>query len=434
TFAQRNPFNLDRNQIKTKHKRTGAVEDKGQDAPFYRALLDTKQNGKTFHICLLVSPAILCAIFATCISCAAGLDFSGANWIWIPGRAPDGITYPPGNATFRRDFTPTNGKVPVSANILITVDNAYTLYVNGKEIGSSHDFRSAQRYCVPLVNECNTFAVSAQNDSPAGAGNAAGVLAAIQIHYSDGFVETIVTDGNWHGISGTPKGFQEPAYDDSQWAAAFVEGPYPTTAPWNSYTISIPPDSQNPGPSLQNAQWIWTNELKGPGSSVPIGSRAFRRTVTLPNGRLAIQAKVLIATDNAFTLYINGLLVGSGESFTVANRYVVNFPPTSRVVIAVYATNVPPGGPAGVFAAFDLVSCDCSYDDYFVTDGQWKYSLGTPSGFINPDYDDSAWAWAVTEGGYGASPWGRTTASSNNSPQSPAANGAPDAPPADVVV
>ncbi|KAG6811252.1 hypothetical protein H0H92_008370 [Tricholoma furcatifolium] len=378
------------------------------------------------------SKLLLCIIFAACISCAVGLDFTGANWIWIPGREADGITYPPGNASFRRDLTPTNGKVPISANILITTDNAYTLYVNGKPIGTGIDFRYAQRYCVPLSHCCNVFAVEGQNYQPNAPGNAAGVLAAIQIRYSDGFTDTIVTDAEWHAVNGSPAGFQEVAYDDSSWAPAFVEGPYPSTAPWNSYTISIPPPDQNPGPSLQSAKWIWTNELTGPGSSVPVGARAFRKTINIPDGGLVVQAHVLIATDNEFTLYINGLLVGSGSSFTTANRYLVNFPPTSTVTIAVYAVNT--GGPAGVFGAFELITCDCSSNVYGVTDETWKFNLGTPDGFIQPGYNDGAWGSAVTEGGFGASPWGPTTAPAANSPQSAALPGAPSAPPADVVV
>ncbi|KAG6877579.1 hypothetical protein C0993_005909, partial [Termitomyces sp. T159_Od127] len=330
---------------------------------------------------------------------------------------------------FRRDFTATNGKVPISANILITTDNGYALYVDGRLVGSGKNFTSAQRYCVPLVNSCNVFAVAAQNS----VASPAGLLAAIQIRYSDGFVDNIVTDGEWHAVSGTPAGFEQCAFDDSLWPAAFVEGPYPTTAPWNvpQFAITIPPESQDPGPSLQSAQWIWTNELTAPGSNVPAGSRAFHKTVLTPNNELVVQAKILIATDNAFTIYVNCLLVGSGESFRVADRYVVNFPPTSRVVIAVYATNF--ASPAGVFAAFDLVTCNCSDDVSFVTDGSWKYNLESPADFIDPNFDDSAWPFAVTEGGFGAKTWGQTTVPTTNSPQSPAANGAPNAPPADVV-
>jgi len=296
------------------------------------------------------------------------------------------------------------------------------------------------RYCVPLVNECNVFAVSAQNYDPPLPGNAAGVLAAIQIRYSDGFTETIVTDGQWHAVNGMPAGFEQVAFDDSQWPAAFVEGSYPSTAPWNQpqYSITIPPETQAPGsaafPSLQNANWIWTDEITAPRGPAPIGERAFRKTVIMPNGELASQARILIATDNEHTLYINGLLVGSGQSFTVAQRYVVNFPPTARVVIAVFARNVPPGGPAGVIASVELVSCVCGGDVSFVTDESWKYFRGEPpAGFIDPAFDDSAWLGGVTQGTDGVPPWGPTTVPPTNSPQSAPLAGAPAAPPASVV-
>ncbi|KAF8075281.1 hypothetical protein FPV67DRAFT_1476831 [Lyophyllum atratum] len=383
--------------------------------------------------------AIFYFLVAACTTCVAGLDFTGANWIWTPGRAADGVTYPPGNSTFRRDFTPANGRVPVSANILITVDNAFTLYVNGLKVGTGDNFKNAHRYCVPLVNECNVFAVSAQNYDPNLPGNAAGVLAAIQIRYSDGFTETIVTDGQWHAVQGTPAGFEQVAFDDSQWPAAFVEGSYPNTAPWSQpeNALTLPPENAGSGsavPSLQNANWIWTNELAAPRGNAPISARAFRKTVVMPSGELASQAKIVIAADNEFTLYINGMLVGSGQSFTVARRYVVNFPPTARVVIAVFARNVPPGGPAGVIASVELVSCVCGGDVSLVTDASWKYFRGEPPvGFIAPDFDDSAWLPGVAQGTDGVSPWGPTTVPATNSPQTAALAGAPAAPPASVV-
>ncbi|KAG6806245.1 hypothetical protein H0H92_012079, partial [Tricholoma furcatifolium] len=346
-----------------------------------------------------VVAVLLCILFAACISSTVGLDFGGANWIWIPGREADGITYPPGNVSFCRDFTPTNGKVPISADVLITTDDAYTFYVNGKPIGTGIDFRYAQRYCVPLSYCCNVFAVEGQNYQPNAPGNAAGLIAAIQVCYSDGFMETI-TDAEWHAVNGSPAGFQEVAYDDSSWAPAFIEGPYPLTVPWNSYTISISPPDQNPGPSLR----------------IPVGARAFHKTINIPNGGLVVQAHVLIATDNDFTLYINGLLVGSGSSYTTAYRYLVNLPLTSTVTIAVYAVNS--GGPAGVFAAFELITCDCSNNVYGVTDKTWKFNLGIPDGFIQPGYNDGAWGSAVAEGSFGSPTWGPTTAPAANSPVS----------------
>ncbi|KAF8954692.1 hypothetical protein BDZ97DRAFT_1863133 [Flammula alnicola] len=373
-------------------------------------------------------------------SFAAALDFTGAQWIWIPGRAADGITYPPGNATFRRDYYPEAGKTPLSANILITTDDAYTLYVNGYEIGTGVDFTKAQRYCVPLVPDCNVFAVEGQNYQYTGSnvGNAAGVLSAIEIRFTDGFTETIVTDGEWHGVSGVPAGFEQVAFDDSAWPAAFVEGPYPTTAPWNApqNAITIPPATQNPGPSLPSASWIWTNEVDSAGNA-PIGGRAFRKTVTLPAGQFVDTVTMDIVADNAYTLYINGLLVGSGQDFHTAQRYQVNFPPTSTVTIAVYAAN--DGGPAGLLAAAELegCACGCAENTFIITDGNWKYSTGNstgiPAGFENPGFDDAAWPAAIVEGPYGQAPWGQVATPTSNSPQSAAISGAPAAPPASVV-
>ncbi|TFK32500.1 hypothetical protein BDQ12DRAFT_716373 [Crucibulum laeve] len=378
----------------------------------------------------------LLLLLAICVgSVAAAVDFSASKWIWTPGRAPDGVTYPPGNSSFRRDYVAPAGKVPISANILMTVDNAYTLFVNGNKIGTGDTFTNAHRYCVRLSSCCNVFAISGQNYQPNLPGNAAGVLAAIQVRFSDGFTETIVSDSEWHAVTGMPAGFEQVAFDDSNWPAAFDEGPYPTTAPWNmpQYALTIPPatNGQNPtSPDLRTANWIWTNELDASGFA-PLGGRAFRKTVSLPNGQLVDSATVVIVSDDEYTLYINGLVVGSGATYTAAQRWVVNFPPTSTVVIAVYAENT--GGPAGLLAAVELESCDCTDNTFLVTDGSWKTTNGVPSGFIAPGFNDAAWSAARVEGPFGSAPWGQTTIATTNSAASPALPGAPSAPPASVV-
>jgi hypothetical protein len=380
--------------------------------------------------------ALLFIAFAVCTAGVVNaLDFSASKWIWTPGRAADGVTYPPGNSTFRRDWTPPAGKVPMSADILITVDNVYTLYVNGEKIGTGDNFELAQRYCVRLVDSCNVFAIQGQNVQPALPGNAAGVLTAIQVRYTDGFTDTIVSDGEWHGVTGSPAGFEQVGFDDSAWGAAFVEGPYPSTPPWNMpiYAITLPPAPVSPGagngPSLPSANWIWTNEINA--GAAPVGGRAFRKTVNLPNGQLVNTAVFSIVSDDQYTLYVNGMVVGSASDYTTAQRYVVNFPPTSTVVIAVYAANG--GGPAGLMAAVELVSCDCSKNTFLVTDGTWKYNTGVPAGFPTLGFNDGAWPLAIVEGKYGMAPWGATTLPTKNSPQSAPLAGAPAAPPASVV-
>ncbi|KAH9479794.1 Alpha-L-rhamnosidase [Psilocybe cubensis] len=380
----------------------------------------------------------LCAVAAH-VAVVAALDFTGAQWIWIPGRAADGVTYPPGNATFRRDYYPPAGKTPLSANILVTVDNVFTFWVNGNKIGTGDDFRNAHRYCVPLVADCNVFAIEGQNvptGTASNAGNAAGAIAAIQVRYTDGYTETIVTDSEWHAIAGAPAGFEQVAYDDSNWPAPFVQGPL-TTGPWNKppNVINIPPEAQDPGPDLTAATWIWTNEVKG--GNAPIGGRAFRKVVTLPPGELADTITMDIVADNEYTLYINGRVAGSGRSFQQAQRYQVNFIPSNTVTIAVYANN--DGGPASLLASGQIRGCACGCGNTAVvnTDSSWKFSTAVPSpaGFINPGFDDSKWGQAVGEGAYGVAPWGKVALPTGNTAQNgPITDlGAPNAPPASVV-
>ncbi|GLB41494.1 hypothetical protein LshimejAT787_1000940 [Lyophyllum shimeji] len=332
--------------------------------------------------------------YATCV---AGLDFTGANWIWIPNQNPDG-SVPVGNATFRRAFNPTNGRVPSTANILIGADDVYTLYVNGLKVGTSGAFGDAQRILSQMLP---------------------GVVAAIQIKYSDGSTENIVTDAQWRGIAGTPAGSEQVAFDDSKW-------PPPSSRTGGSA----------PNPSLQSGNWIWTSETSGPGAAAPVGGRSFRKTIALPNGQLVAQAKFVVVADDAYSLYLNGRFVGSGTSWQNAQRYTVNFPPTSKVVVAVYASNSG-GGPAGLLVSGQLVSCECTSgsDLSFITDGSWKYSLSVPppAGFIDPNFDDSAWPNAQVKGKAGVAPWGATNVPSGNSAQTTPITGAPAAPPASVV-
>jgi hypothetical protein len=54
-------------------------------------------------------------------------------------------------------------------------------------------------------------------------------------------------------------------------------------------------------------------------------------------------ASILITANDDYTLYINGVPIGSGSNWQVAQHYTVNFVAgTTEVVFAVLATNVTP--------------------------------------------------------------------------------------------
>ena len=233
----------------------------------------------------------------------------------------------------------------------------------------------------------NVFTAEVVN-APGGLPNPAALLAAIEIFYSDGSTKTIVSDSSWLAKAKTA----------SKWTPAFQLGAA-NSPPWHTPSLPAPPAPL----SLANSQWIWTDEpVSGAEGSKPIGTRAFRKDITIPGNVPVTGGTIIISTDNEYTLYINGKLIGTHADWTVAQSWSFNLIPTHHIVVAVEATNT--GGPAGVIVALEL-NAGCFTFDY-VTDSTWKYDLGVPHDFQSPSYDDARWPNAVDEGLYGVAPWG----------------------------
>lgn len=184
--------------------------------------------------CLVV---ILCALLTLCASHVAALDFSNSKWIWT---SPAGATAVPALATadFRKDFAAPDGKIPVSASIIISADNVYTLYVNGEKIGTGNNFQQSQSYCVDLEPGCNNvFAVSVLNEPGAGGvATPASLITAIDVTYIDGTSTTIVSDPSWRAHDNETPGFESVNFDDSAWPNAVVVG-NADSPPWGVPSI-----------------------------------------------------------------------------------------------------------------------------------------------------------------------------------------------------
>ncbi|KAJ7203129.1 lectin [Mycena pura] len=348
--------------------------------------------------------------FIALIARAAALDFASSTWIWTDEVS--GGEAPVGTRAFRKTFTPPLGKTPVQADVIMRVDDSFTLYVNGYAVGTGDDFQLAERFsCVALRPSLNVFAVTAANtgNPPTTDPNPAGLLAAIQITYSDGTTTTIVSDNSWRFSVTVPSGYEQLSFDDSSWKLAVPEGP-DGIDPWGQTPTPSTP-SPSPVLSLTNSNWIWTNELVN--GVAPFGSRAFRRTYTPVKGQAATSATVMIVTDDLYTLYVNGVTIGSGTDYHIGKTYTVNLSPASNVVFAVNATNI--SGPAGLLVAIQINTAQCSFT-FGQTDANWKSSTGVPAGFQLPGFDDSSWSAATVEGPYGMAPWGNVTAPPASSP------------------
>jgi alpha-L-rhamnosidase len=161
----------------------------------------------------------------------------GSKWIWITGDEPHEKQR---NVFFRRPFDlPENAEV-VSARLAITADNAWSLFVNGREIepqGEENErWENLQEFdlTASLKEGANLVAVDVFNREGPG-----GFLATLEIRLEDAPVRTIRTDGSWRVAGEGAAGWEAPAFDDGAWAAAVEVGRY-GEEPWGDLGISDP--------------------------------------------------------------------------------------------------------------------------------------------------------------------------------------------------
>ncbi|KAJ6611964.1 hypothetical protein B0H10DRAFT_334315 [Mycena sp. CBHHK59/15] len=158
------------------------------------------------------------------------LSFSASKWIWTPTSVPGAVR------ALRKDFAPPLGKSLIAADILISVDNAQTLFVNGELVGSSTRTRLGRRFCVDLLPSYNVFAVNASTSNPTDGA----LIAAILLTYSDLTLDALVTYSSWRVSNTVPSGFDQLSFDDTTWSVATVAGAY-GAAPWGAVAFSPNP-------------------------------------------------------------------------------------------------------------------------------------------------------------------------------------------------
>ncbi|KAJ7077685.1 hypothetical protein B0H15DRAFT_954976 [Mycena belliarum] len=151
------------------------------------------------------------------------LALTRAQWIWTDVVPANGVL-PAGSRAFRRTFTLAPGQTAKSANILISADNSYTLYINGHTIGSGTNWPTAQHYVVDFATPTTelVIAVFATNTlaSPAG------VIFAMEVNMQPAGRSNctagsfLLSDAGWKSTKGAiPSGFEQPGFDDSTWPA-----------------------------------------------------------------------------------------------------------------------------------------------------------------------------------------------------------------------
>jgi len=153
------------------------------------------------------------------------------EWIWDADTSGLAVTL-----LFQGSFDLPAGAKPKSARLVLTVDDAYTVWLNGEQIGSGTDWSQLGEFEVAkyLRTGRNLLSIEATNN-----GGPGGLIAGITAVLPNGELWKFGTSGDWrYGTSGDADWFTRKATEN--WQPVTVLGG-PSATPWNL----TPPSSGN---------------------------------------------------------------------------------------------------------------------------------------------------------------------------------------------
>jgi hypothetical protein len=160
----------------------------------------------------------------------------GCKWVWYPDKHPLKAASP-GKCYFRGALELPAGSKVKKASFVGTCDNAFTLYVNGKEVGrsgnNSEAWRSPTRIDITaaLAEGRNILAIEALNlsDKP----SPGGLIGRYELDLGKTAPVIGQIDSKWKSSRKNQKGWRETAFDDSGWRSVKVLGNF-GCAPWGN--------------------------------------------------------------------------------------------------------------------------------------------------------------------------------------------------------
>ena len=151
------------------------------------------------------------------------------QWIW------DTNAFDKQTVRFWKTFQIPAGEKISRATLHITVDNGYTLFLDGEEIGRGSDWRTVTEYDVTelLAPGRHFLGVEGFNDRLEG-----GLVFGLHIQFTDGSVLEIVSDDSWRVAAGDGGKWNGKKLDDSKSHPVRVVGPL-RTHPWEIWPYGL---------------------------------------------------------------------------------------------------------------------------------------------------------------------------------------------------
>ena len=159
---------------------------------------------------------------------------AGCKWVWFPEGNPT-FDVPPGTRCFRQTVTIPAGRKVKQASFVLTADNDFVLYVNGKQAGRSdgEDENWSVLKTVDIAGQLqqgkNVLAIAATNAGVAP--NPAGLIGRFSIELDEGSPLSGSIDKTWKTAEReeprwTTTGFDDAGWKPAQEVADFGGGPW----------------------------------------------------------------------------------------------------------------------------------------------------------------------------------------------------------------
>lgn len=154
------------------------------------------------------------------------------DWIWFPEGDPKRDA-PVASRYFRRVFVVPAPNTVRRARIMLSADDKFTLWVNGKQIGSGAHWPVFVHFDITdaLRKGDNLIAIEAVNSAAPVALNPAGLSVGLDLEFTDGAHQSLRSDNAWQSARVGTSGWNTLAFKAEDWSPALVTAHF-GDAPW----------------------------------------------------------------------------------------------------------------------------------------------------------------------------------------------------------
>lgn len=185
------------------------------------------------------------------LAAAGSLTFADCHWIWFPEGDPR-KSAPPGKRFFRRTFDLPPSTSVKGARLLLTVDNRYSVFLNGHLVRKSYDHGNS--WMRAYETDVTSFVLPGRNLLAVEGGSAgnrpAGLIAKLVVICSDNSSLQVTTDTAWKTANEETANWTTLDFDDTAWRPAMDLGAI-GIQPWGNFWIGWA--QQAPSPLFRKA-------------------------------------------------------------------------------------------------------------------------------------------------------------------------------------